>query len=151
MTHHSLFIHFYSGNTLPSKIRQGEVVSLVAVGGGRTLCESCSYQPPSVQFPRHSCTQRMTSCCCLLLLFTKLCPSLCNPMDCSPPGFSVYGIFQARILERVAIPFSSGSSRSRDWTHISCQCLAGRFFTTEPPVDGNKWQMNPILLWTKFP
>ena len=38
------------------------------------------------------------------------CPTICDPMDCSPQGPSVHGIFQARILERVAIPFSRGSS-----------------------------------------
>ena len=38
------------------------------------------------------------------------CPTLCNPMDCSPPGFSIHGIFQARTLEWVAIAFSRGSS-----------------------------------------
>ena len=50
----------------------------------------------------------------------QLCPTLCNPMDCSPPGSSVYGIFQARKLEWVAISFSRGSFQSRDWTCISC-------------------------------
>ena len=45
--------------------------------------------------------------------------TLCNPMDCSPPGSSVHGILQARILEWVAIAFSRGSSWPRDWTHIS--------------------------------
>ena len=46
-------------------------------------------------------------------------------MDCSPPGSSVHGISQARILERIAISFSRGSSWSRDWTHVSClaSCL----------------------------
>ena len=44
------------------------------------------------------------------------CPILCNPMDCSPPGFSVHGISQTRILEWVAIPFSRGSSWPRDQT-----------------------------------
>ena len=44
----------------------------------------------------------------------------CNPMDCSLSGFSVHGIFQARILESVAISFSRGSSQTRDWTHTSC-------------------------------
>ena len=39
------------------------------------------------------------------------CPTLCDPVDCSPPGSSVRGIFQAGILERVVIPFSRGSSR----------------------------------------
>ena len=40
--------------------------------------------------------------------------TLCDPMDCSPPGSSVLGILQARILEWVAIPFSRGSSQPRD-------------------------------------
>ena len=57
---------------------------------------------------------------------------LCDPMDCSLPSSSVCGIFQARILEWVAISSSRRSSQPRDWTHVSC-ILAGRFFTTEPP------------------
>ena len=48
-------------------------------------------------------------------------------MDCSPPGSSVHGILQARILEWVAISFSGGSSRPRDRTQVSC--IAARFFT----------------------
>ena len=48
-------------------------------------------------------------------------------MDCSPPGSSVHGIFQARILEWVVIPFSRGSSWLKDWTQVSC--IAGQFFT----------------------
>ena len=44
---------------------------------------------------------------------------LCDPVDCSQPGSSVHGILQARILERVAISFSRGSSRSRDQTQVS--------------------------------
>ena len=43
-------------------------------------------------------------------------PTLCDPMDCSPPGSSVHGILQARILEWVAMPFSRESSPLRDWT-----------------------------------
>ena len=46
------------------------------------------------------------------------CPTLCNPMDCSPPGFSVHEILQARILEWVAMPFTRGSSQPRDWTQV---------------------------------
>ena len=53
--------------------------------------------------------------------------TLCDFMDCSPPGSSVHGIFQSRILEWVSIPFSRGSHRPRDWTPVSC--IAGRFFT----------------------
>ena len=51
---------------------------------------------------------------------TQSCPTLCNPMDCSLPGSSVYGILQVRILEWIVMPSSRGSSWSRDWTHISC-------------------------------
>ena len=42
------------------------------------------------------------------------CPTLCSPMDCSPPGSSVHGLLQARVLEWVAMPSSRGSSQSRD-------------------------------------
>ena len=62
------------------------------------------------------------------VLVAQSCPTLCDPMDCSPPpGSSVHGILQARILGWVAIPFSRGSSQPRDWTWVSC--IAGRFFT----------------------
>ena len=53
--------------------------------------------------------------------------TVCDPMDCSLPGSSVHGIFQARILEWVAMLFSKGSSRPRDQTPVSC--IAGRRFT----------------------
>ena len=53
--------------------------------------------------------------------------ALCDPMDCGPPGSSVHGILQARILGWVVIPFPRGSSWPRDWTQVSC--IAGRFFT----------------------
>ena len=52
--------------------------------------------------------------------------SLCYHMDCSPPGFSVHGILQARTLEWVAIPFSRGSSWLRNQTQV---CISGRFST----------------------
>ena len=64
-------------------------------------------------------------------LVAKLCLSLCNPTDCSLLGSSVHGISQARILVWVAISFSRGSSQPRDRMWVSC--LAGKFFTTEPP------------------
>ena len=55
------------------------------------------------------------------------CPTLCDPVDFSLPGSSVHGIFQARVLEWVAISFSRGSSQLRDWTQVSH--IAGRGFT----------------------
>ena len=55
------------------------------------------------------------------------CPTLCDPMDYSPPGSSVHGSLQARILECIAISFSRGSSWPRDLTQVSC--IAGRHFS----------------------
>ena len=51
---------------------------------------------------------------------------LCNPTDCSPPGSSVHGILQARILELVSISYSRGSSQLRDQAHISCVFCIGK-------------------------
>ena len=60
--------------------------------------------------------------------------TLCGPVDCSLPGSSVYGIFQARIQKWIAMRSSTGSSQPRDQTCKSfVSCIAGRFFTTEPP------------------
>ena len=60
-------------------------------------------------------------------LVAQSCPTLCNPMKDSLPGFSQDGIPQARILQRDAIPFSRGSSWPRGWTRIPH--TAGKFFT----------------------
>ena len=57
---------------------------------------------------------------------SHLCPILCYPMDCSPSGSSAHGIFQARILEWVAISFCRGSSPPRYWTRVSCLSCTGR-------------------------
>ena len=53
---------------------------------------------------------------CAVCLVAKLCLTLCDPMDCSPPGFSVHGILQERLLEWVTMPSSKGSSQPRDQT-----------------------------------
>ena len=58
---------------------------------------------------------------------TQSCPTLCDPMDCSLPGSSIHGIFQARIVEWVAISFSRRSSQPRDGTWVSR--IVGRRFT----------------------
>ena len=64
------------------------------------------------------------ACCeemrCVSLLVAWSCPTLCDPMDCSPRGSSVYGSSQARILEWVAISSSRGSPQPSDRIHISC-------------------------------
>ena len=69
--------------------------------------------------------------CMCARLVAKLCLTLCDPMDCSPPGSSVHRILQARRLEWVAMPSSRGSSRPKDPTHVSyVSYFAGGFFTT---------------------
>ena len=62
--------------------------------------------------------------------FAQSCPTLCDPIDCSLPGFSVHGIFQARVLDWFAISFSRGSSQSRDRTQVSF--IVGSALPTEP-------------------
>ena len=57
----------------------------------------------------------------------RSCPTVFDPMDCSLPGSSVHGIFQARVLEWVAISFSRGSSQPRDRSRVSL--AVGRCFT----------------------
>ena len=81
--------------------------------------------PAGLQAPQGYC--EFSSSCCLL---TKSCPTLFRAVDCSPPGSSVCGISQARVLEWVAISFSTGSSRPRGL--ILFPALAGRFFTAKP-------------------
>ena len=73
-------------------------------------------------------------------LVTPLCPTLCNPIDCSPSGSSVHGISQLRILEWVAMPFSKGdlSDPGIDPHSLMSPALAGRFFTTS-----TTWEEGP--------
>ena len=65
------------------------------------------------------------------VLVAQSCPTLCDPVDCSPPGSSVHGILQARILEWVVIPLSKGSSQPRDRTQVSV--LWADSLPSEPP------------------
>ena len=79
----------------------------------------CRFGVYSLQFSYNS-----FSCCCLV---TKSNLTFCDPMDCSPPGFYVQGVSQARILDWVAISLSQGSSQPRNQTQVSC--TVGGFFT----------------------
>ena len=75
------------------------------------LCEiSGSWPPPS--------TDKVSYLCVYPQWLSRV--QLCDPMNCSPTGSSVHGIFQARILEWVVISSSRGSSWPRDWTCVSC-------------------------------
>ena len=70
------------------------------------------------------------------VLVTQSYPTLWDPMDCNPPGSSVHGILQARILEWVAFPFSRGSSQPRDQTWSPA--LQADSLPSEPPDKGVK-------------
>ena len=74
-----------------------------------------------------SCKVLHVLCSCLVTQWA----TLCDPMDCGPPGSSVPGILQARLLEWAAIPFSRAPSRSRGGP--TSPSLSGGFFTIEPP------------------
>ena len=78
---------------------------------------------PSLFFARFLC---VCVCVCVLCVSHSVTVRLYNPMDCSPPGSSVHGVLQTRILVWVAISFSRGSSPPRNGTWVSC--IAGRFF-----------------------
>ena len=90
-------------------------------------------------------------------LVAQSCPTLCDPMDYSPPGFPVHGMLQARLLERATIPFSGESSCPRDWTQVSC--TAGKFFiiwaTREAPANSYhnaSWPRARLCPWySAFP
>ena len=73
---------------------------------------------------------RISYACMCAQSLTQLCPALCDPTDCNPPGSSVHGIFQARIREWVA----KGSSQARDWTQGSCVYAYIPSFLSFPPT-----------------
>ena len=75
----------------------------------------------------------MCVCMCVWSV-AESCPTLYNPMYCSPQGSSVHGNLEARILEQVAFSYSRGSSQPRDATcALESPAFAGGFFTTEIP------------------
>ena len=80
-------------------------------------------------------------------LLLQSCLTLCDPIDCNPPGSSIHGILQARILECVAMPSSRGSSQPRDQTCVShVSCVGRRFFTTSTICTSNDFGLD-ILIW----
>ena len=74
---------------------------------------------------------------CAVCLVAQSCPTLCDPVDCSPPGSSIHGILQTRTREWVAMPSSRGSSQPRDQTQVSR--IAGRFFTIWATRETSPW------------
>ena len=80
--------------------------------------------------------KNLYSKCCYRGLYSKL---FCNPLDCSPPGSSVHGILQARILEWVAMPSYRGSEPGIVPAPLTSPALAGRFFTTSITWKAQVW------------
>ena len=82
-------------------------------------------------------------CVCVCVCMLSCVQLFCDPVACSPPVSFVYGIFQARILEWVAISFSRGYSRPRDWTCVSC---SGRWRLYQrhqgSPSSEGEWAVN---------
>ena len=120
---------------------------------GEGWLEGCINTPvpplPQGRTRKHTCSHKLGSTHFLLrginewVLVAQLCKTLCNLRDCSPPGSSVHGILQARILEWVATPFSRGSSRCRD--QIPSPALQADSLPSESPgksliqrLDSNK-------------
>ena len=105
-------------------------------------------------FNIHKLFIHMYVCTCSCLV-AKMSLTFCDPIDCSPPGSSVQRISQVRILKRVAISFSRGSSQPRDWTHISSIGRSTFFFffiTEKPPGKPHVYmctciQIDPWTMW----
>ena len=78
-------------------------------------------------------------CVCVCAKLLQSCPTLYDPMDCSPPGSSVHEIIQARILEHIAMPSSKGSSWPRDQTHVSyVSCIVRQVLYWWCPLGSHK-------------
>ena len=126
---------YWSGLPFPSPVRAtGEALYNKFPTYKRVLFSECVCKSNTVslgiqltQAVKLYCTSELVYQWKMKVLVAQLCLTLCNPTDYSPPGSSVHGILQARILEWVAIPFFRGSSRPKDQTWLSC--IASGFFT----------------------
>ena len=121
------------------------------VGHDRAPFTFISFILPHVFYTFFNPSKHLPECwrsrglCVVLVLVTQSCPTLCDPMDCSPTGSSVRGILQARILEWVSMPSSRESSQPRDRSQVSR--IAGRFFT----VGATKEAQSPrIQEWVAY-
>ena len=88
-------------------------------------------------------------CMCAVCSAAPPCPTLCNPLDYSPPGSPVRGISQARIVEWVAMPSSRGSSWPKDWTWVSVSPALQAESTDEP--QGSPTTPQPKFNWLETP
>ena len=108
---------FLSDNSSPGK-EESNYWDMARINNGHTHTRARTH---THTLEYYSIIKRMCAC-----LVSQQCLTLCDPMDCSPQGSSVYEILQARILEWVAMPSSRRSSQLRNWTQVSR--ITGRFF-----------------------
>ena len=109
-----LLRNLYAGHEATVRTRHGTTDWFKIRKG---VCQGCIFSPTYLTYMQSETETEVA----------QSCPTLCNPMYCSLPCSSIHGIFQARILEWVAISFSRGSSQPKDWTRVSC--IVGRHFT----------------------
>ena len=103
-----------------------------------SLCNSCLVLPAELQSSWISWEIKTIQYIIILYYYkycvcAQLCPTLCNPMDCSPPGSFVHGILQARILECHFLLQGIFPDPGIEPTSLVSPALAGKFFTTVPP------------------
>ena len=107
-----------SSHPLPSA-QQPPFPALLGAEAGPCCCPpECPYFPASWEMLRFNLVSSTNII--IKYLVTQACPTDCDTLDCSPPGFSVHGILQARILKCNAISYPRGSFQSRDQTSVSC-------------------------------
>ena len=114
-----------------------------------TCCESAAWACITVFawiciFSSFQYIPRSGTVCESVCVHAQPCLTLCNPVDCSPPGSSVCEIFQVRILKWVAISFFRWSSQPRDWTHVSwVSCICRQ-------IQAQEWHCWVIILCLTF-
>ena len=115
---------------------------------GRT--ETCVCMAESTCSLPETITTLLTCYECLSAKSLQSCPTLCNPMDCGPPGSSVHGLFQVRKLKWVAMPFSRDlSDPGIKPASLTSPVLAGRFFTTSTIQESAIRQYKTIIFFKK--
>ena len=114
----------FSCNRLPYPLIHDRRAAWICICMCICMCWGCRMKWPL--FLDGYKTSTHLPCMHVCVLSCLVVSTLCDPTDCSPPGSSVHGIFQARMLEWVAISSSRGPSQPRDRTHVSCIPHIGR-------------------------
>ena len=131
------------GVQFPEQFRKGGLL-FVSSASKNVICQTFCYNNICISIQQTKCTStleewaativftllpfckligvKMLSCLCMRAKSVQSCPTLCSPMDCSPPGSSIHGIFQVRILEWVAMPSSKRSCDPgiKPMSQVSC-------------------------------